>query len=271
MTLDLFFQIYAALLGLVVGSFLNVVAYRLPRGISTVLPRSRCPRCRLPIRAWDNVPILSYLALGGRCRHCRVAISWRYPFVEALTALCFVASYRELRPSVTGVAIAAVFSAAMIALATIDLDFYLLPDAITWPGIAVGLLVLPRLGWRSDRDAWAGAALGAAVLLAVAWGWYLWKGIHGMGMGDVKMLAMIGAFLGWRGTVSTLFFASLAGTLVGLSLLVLGRLGMKSRLPFGVFLAMGALVTLFFRREVFDLYERMARFTVSWFYCWGPA
>lgn len=271
MTLDLLLQIYLAALGLVVGSFLNVVIYRLPRGISVVLPRSRCPRCRLPIRALDNVPVLSYLALGGRCRHCRVSIPWRYPVVELATAAAFVASYRELAPSLLGVGVAAVFSAAMIALAMIDLELYLLPDAITWPGIAVGLLVLPRLGWRSDRDAWAGAALGAAVLLAVAWGWYLWKGIHGMGLGDVKMLAMVGAFLGWRGAVSTLFIASLAGSLVGLSLLALGRLGMRSRLPFGVFLALGALATLYFYGEIFEIYERAARLAVSWFYAWGSA
>lgn len=265
MTPETFFQIYAALLGLIVGSYLNVVVYRLPRGISTVLPRSRCPRCRMPVRPWDNVPVLSFLLLGGRCRHCRVAISWRYPLVEAATAVCFVACFREFRYS-PGTVIAWAFCAAMIALALIDLEHFLLPDAITLPGVAVGLLALPRLGWTTDRDAWLGAALGAGVLLVVAWGWYLLRRVHGMGMGDVKMLAMIGAFLGWKGTVSTLFVASLAGSLVGLALMVAGRLRLQSRLPFGVFLALAGLVTLFFQREIVELYGRVGLVTARWIF-----
>lgn len=269
MSFDTFFRIYFAAVGLVVGSYLNVVIYRLPRGMSTVLPRSRCPRCRTPIRPWENVPLVSFLLLGGRCRRCRLAIPWRYPLVEAATAAAFVASYQRLGPSLLPAAIAAVFSAAMIALAMIDLEHFLLPDAITWPGIAVGLLILPRLGWTRDSDAWLGAVLGAGVLLAVAWGWYAWKGVHGMGLGDVKMLALIGAFLGWRGTVSTLFIASFAGSLFGISAMTLGRLGMKSRLPFGVFLSLGALVTLFFHHELLALYDRLGRTTVGWFYDWG--
>lgn len=267
---ETFIRIYAALVGLVVGSYLNVLIHRLPRGLSTVMPRSRCPRCRMPIRPWDNVPVVSYLLLGGRCRRCGLSIHWRYPLVEAATAGAFVASYQVLGPALLPAAIAAGFSAAMIAMAMIDLEHFLLPDAITWPGIAVGVLVLPRLGWTSDADAWLGAALGGGVLLAVAWGWYAWKGVHGMGLGDVKMLAMIGAFLGWKGTVSTLFIASFGGTLVGLSAMAFGRLGMKSRLPFGVFLALGALATLFFRHEILALYERLGSTTVGWFYGWGP-
>lgn len=262
-------SIYFAAIGLVVGSYLNVVIYRLPRGLSTVLPRSRCPRCRTPIRPWENVPVVSYLLLRGRCRRCGVAIHWRYPLVEAATAAAFVASYARFGPALLEPAVAAAFTAAMIALAMIDLEHFLLPDAITWPGIAAGVLILPRLGWTSDADAWLGAALGAGVLLAVAWGWYAWKGVHGMGLGDVKMLAMIGAFLGWRGTVSTLFLASFGGTLFGLSAMALGRLGLKSRLPFGVFLSLGALATLFFRPEILSLYDRLGRITVGWFYDWG--
>lgn len=266
MTLDTLLQIYVALLGLVVGSYLNVVVYRLPRGVSTVLPRSRCTRCLAPIRPWDNVPVLSFLLLGGRCRHCGVAIRWRYPLVEILTAVCFVASFREFRHTTAGTVIAWVFCAAMIALGLIDFEHYLLPDAITWPGIIVGLLVLPRLGWTTDEDAWLGAALGAGVLLVLAWGWYLWKKVHGMGMGDVKMLAMIGAFLGWKGTAATLFFASLGGSLVGLALVLFGRLNMQSRMPFGVFLSLGGLLTLFLRHEIVDLYHRLGLAAVGWLY-----
>lgn len=266
MTLDAYLQVYSALLGLIVGSYLNVVVYRLPRGLSTVLPRSRCPRCRMPVQPWDNVPVLSFLLLGGRCRSCKVRIPWRYPLIEVATAACFVAGFREFRHSLAGTVIAWVFCAAMIVLALIDLEHFLLPDAITLPGLAVGLLALPRLGWTTDRDAWLGAALGAGSLLAVAWGWYLVRRVHGMGMGDVKMLAMVGAFLGWQGTVSTLFFASLAGSLVGLSMMAGGRLHLQSRLPFGVFLSLGALVTLFFRHEILDLYNRVGLATARYFF-----
>lgn len=268
--LDTVLTVYAALLGLVVGSYLNVVVYRLPRHISTVTPSSRCPRCRSAIRPWDNIPLLSYLLLGGRCRDCRLAIHWRYPAVEALTGVLFAASYLRFRPSLLHVAVAGLMSATMVVLAMIDLEHFLLPDAITWPGIAIGLLVLPRLGWISDRDAWIGALAGGGFLLAVVWGWYFLKGVHGMGLGDVKMLALIGAVLGWQGTAATLFVASLLGSAVGLSLMALGRLGMKSRLPFGVFLAVGALVTLFFRQDLLGLYDGVGRITVEWFYGrWG--
>ncbi len=264
-TLDTLLVIYVALFGLITGSYLNVVAHRLPRRLSTVLPRSRCTRCRAAIQPWDNIPVLSYLLLGGRCRRCGVEISWRYPFVELATAVCFVASYHVFRPSPAATVIAWGFCALMIVLAMIDLEHYLLPDIITYPGIVVGLAVLPWLGWRvAVKDAWLGAALGAGVLLAVTWGWYLWKGVHGMGLGDVKMLAMIGAFLGWKGTISTLFFASLAGSLVGLALIFRGRLSMQSRLPFGVFLALGALLTLFFSSEVVTLYHRWGVLTMRW-------
>ena len=266
MSLETILQAWFALLGLVVGSYLNVLIHRLPRGISTVLPRSRCPRCRSPILPSDNVPVLSYLLLRGRCRRCRLAIHWRYPLVEASTAVGFVLSYRVLGPDLVPALVGASFVAAMIALAMIDLEHFLLPDAITWPGIAVGLVLLPRLGWRSDADLWLGAALGAGVLLAVAWGWYFLKKVHGMGMGDVKMLGMVGAWLGWQAVVSTLFIASLTGSAVGLAAMMSGRLGMRSRLPFGVFLALGALVTLFLRHEILGVYDQVGLIGAGWFF-----
>lgn len=269
MTLDILLQLYVALVGLIVGSYLNVVVYRVPRGMSTVTPRSRCPRCRRAILPWDNVPVLSYLWLRARCRSCGLKIHWRYPLLEALTSVCFVAALREFGPSPLRIAVACFFSAAMIALAMIDFEHFLLPDVITWPGMAIGLLVLPWLGWHSHREAFFGAALGAGILLAVAWGWYLLKGVEGMGMGDVKMLGMIGAFLGWQSVISTLFVASFIGSVVGLALMIPGRFSMKSRLPFGVFLAIGALLTLFFGPQMVDLYDQLGRFTVGWFY--GPS
>ena len=244
---------YVAAFGLIVGSYLNVVIYRLPRRLSTVMPRSRCPRCRAPIRAIDNIPVFSYLVLGGRCRRCGVEISWRYPAIEALTAICFVASLEWFGPNLEAV-VAAGFCFVMIVLAMIDLEHFILPDVITLPGIVLGLALQFWIPWATWQEALVGAAIGAGVLLAVAWGWYWWKGIWGMGLGDVKMLAMIGAFLGWRGVVVTLFLSSLGGSLVGALLIVLGRMQLQSKLPFGVFLALAAILALFFGDATLDLW-----------------
>ena len=246
-------DVYVILFGLVVGSYLNVVIFRLPRHISTVLPRSRCPRCRVAISPWDNIPVLSYLLLRGRCRNCAVRISWRYPLVEAFTALCFYLSYHRFDSPAENL-VAGLFNAAMIVLAMIDLEHYILPDVITKPGIVVGLALQLWISWRTPVDALLGILLGAGILSALSWGWYWWKGIHGMGFGDVKMLAMIGAFLGWQGVLTTLIIASFCGSLVGGILILGGRMGPRSKLPFGFFLALGAIVTLFFDRELIGLY-----------------
>ena len=246
-------DVYVVLFGLVVGSYLNVVVFRLPRGISTVLPRSRCPRCRSAIRPWDNVPVLSYLWLRGRCRVCGVSIHWRYPLVEAVTAGCFFLSVRRFG-TWPDILTAIAFSAVMIVLAMIDLEHYLLPDILTKPGIVIGLALSPWLSWTTLPDSLIGALGGGGILAAVSWGWYWWKGIHGMGFGDVKMLAMIGAFLGWQGAIVTLLLGSLAGSLVGGGLMLLGKMGAKSKLPFGVFLALGAVVTLFYGYQIIGAY-----------------
>ena len=246
-------DVYVVLFGLVVGSYLNVLIFRLPRQISTVLPRSRCPRCRAAIRPWDNVPLFSYVLLRGRCRHCGVRISWRYPLVELMTAACFLSSYRRFESPVDSL-VAAAFCGAMIVLAMIDLEHFILPDAITKPGIVVGLVLQPWVSWSTPKAALIGIVLGAGVIAAVSWGWYWLKGVHGMGFGDVKMLAMIGAFLGWQGVVGTLLLGCLTGSLVGAVLMLRGRAGLGSKLPFGVFLALGAVVTLFYGREMFATY-----------------
>ncbi len=244
-----FFDLTAIVLGLVVGSYLNVVIFRLPRHISTVLPRSRCPRCRSAIKPWDNVPLLSYLVLLGRCRQCGARISWRYPLVEALTATSFFFSQRQF-DKLADILVAAGFCACMIVLAMIDFEHYLLPDSITKPGILAGLILQFQVSWSTPRDAVLGVVLGAGVLAALTWGWYWWKGVHGMGFGDIKMLAMVGAFLGWQGAIATLLLGSLAGSVVGVGQILRGRMGLRSKLPFGVFLALGAVVTLFYGREL---------------------
>jgi leader peptidase (prepilin peptidase) / N-methyltransferase len=256
--------IYAAVLGLIVGSYLNVVIYRLPRGLSTVLPRSRCPECGAAIRAFDNVPVLSFLLLGGRCRACRQRISWRYPLIEAATAALFVACFLRFGVSFAAPA-AALFSSLMLALAIIDIDHMILPDVLTYPGIAAGILLQPLLPWARLWDgpwgamagAAAGAALGAGVLLAVWLAWYLVRHEEGMGLGDVKMLAVIGAFLGWKGVLVALFFAALSGATVGLALMAWGSLGARSKLPFGSFLALGGWIALFVGEALVQAYARL--------------
>lgn len=253
MQLHVLVALYAAVVGLIVGSYLNVVIYRLPLGISTVTPRSRCPACGAPIRPWDNVPVVSWLVLGGRCRACRARISWRYPAVEAAASILFAASFLRFGWSVA-TPVAALFCALMIVLAMIDFDHMILPDRITLPGIAVGLALQPWLPWGGLRSAVIGAVLGAAILLAVWGGWYLLRREEGMGLGDVKMLAMIGAFLGWKSMLIALFFGTLSGAVVGLALMRWGSHGLGSKLPFGTFLALGGLLALFFGEPIANYY-----------------
>ncbi len=237
--------IYAALLGLIVGSYLNVLVHRLPSGKSTIWPRSSCPFCGGSIKIRDNIPLLSFLLLKGRCRHCGAPISWRYPLIEGFTALAFVAC--ALRFGVTiETLIAILFVALMVLLAAIDMEHFLLPDSITLPGLLLGLALRAWHPHTSFLDALAGAVLGAGLLILLINFWFWLRHEEGMGLGDVNMLALIGAFLGWQGVLTTLFVAALTGALTGILLLLTGRVGLRSRLPFGVFLALGGLVSLFF-------------------------
>ena len=256
MAFETFVVAYAAILGLIVGSYLNVVIYRLPRRLSTVAPRSRCPGCGTPIGARDNLPVVSWLLLGGRCRSCKAPISPRYPLIEAATAALFVACVLAFGTTVAALA-AALFAALLVALAAIDVEHFMLPDRLTLPGIAAGLALSPFLPFGGFRAALLGAALGGGILLAISGAWLLLRGEEGMGLGDVKMLAMIGAFLGWKGVVVALFSASLLGAAVGVVLLGRSRAGLKTKLPFGAFLSLGGLFALFAGARLVDLYLRL--------------
>ena len=229
-----------ALGGLLVGSFLNVCIYRLPRRESIVWPASRCPKCGRQLAWFENVPVVSWLALRGRCRTCGDSISPMYPLVELATAVMFVGGAIMYGPSVLlGVRLA--FACSLIVLFAIDLRHRILPNVMTRPGIAAGFAAswfLPP-GWISSL---IGIAGGGGILLAIAEAYYRVRGQEGLGMGDVKMLAMIGAFLGWPLMVLTLVLASFAGSIVGVALIASGRGGMQAALPFGTFLALGALV-----------------------------
>ena len=236
---------YAAVVGLCVGSFLNVVAHRLPRGESVVRPRSRCPGCGGRIAGRDNLPVLSFVLLGGRCRMCGARISWRYPAVEGASGLLWLIAWLAFGPTVDGLA-AAVFSSLLLVLAVIDAAHFLLPDRLTYLTLGLGLTASFGVSWTTPLGSALGAAAGAAALLLLIGVWYLLRRVRAMGLGDVKMLAGVGAFLGLYGMLLTLFVACLFGAIFGLLLMVRGRLSWGSRLPFGVFLSLGAAVSLFF-------------------------
>jgi leader peptidase (prepilin peptidase)/N-methyltransferase len=243
----------ALVAGLVVGSFANVCIHRLPERRSVVTPRSRCPQCGTPIRAMDNVPILSYLALGGRCRTCRAPISARYPLVEAANAAMYFALARLLGPSPRAV-VAMALVTALLVLSLIDYDHQLLPDAITLPGIALGLAASLLPGPPTPQSAVAAAAGGYLALLAVAKAYERTRGIEGLGQGDWKMTAMLGAFLGWEKLLLTVFVATLSGTLVGLGLMAFAGRSGRHALPLGTFLGLAGIAVVFAGEPVLDWY-----------------
>ena len=241
-----------ALLGLAVGSFLNVCVHRLPRGASVVAPGSHCPACRRPIRWFDNVPVVSYLALQGRCRACRTPIGPVYPLVELATAGLFLLQWQALglQPLLP---VRLAFTAALVVLFVVDLRHHVLPNAITLPGIAVGLVC--SLGLEpGGLGALAGAVGGGGALLGIAKVYALVRGREGLGMGDVKMLAMIGAFLGLPLAFVTLAWASLAGAVVGIGMIRTTGVGWQHPLPLGSFLAVAAVAASLAGEPFLDWY-----------------
>jgi leader peptidase (prepilin peptidase)/N-methyltransferase len=235
--------ILGGVLGLCIGSFLNVVIYRLPLKKSIVSPPSRCRNCDYLLQWYDNIPVLSWLLLGGRCRKCRTAVSIQYPIVELITGALFVLVI-WLTPVGPLLASRLILVCILIALFGIDLEHQILPNSITLPGIVIGLLfsLIAPPGWK---DAVIGALLGGGLLYGIAWAYYLWRREEGMGMGDVKMLAMIGAFLGWKAVIVTLVLSSFAGAIIGLSMMAVQKGDMKYALPFGTFLAIGTVIAMF--------------------------
>jgi leader peptidase (prepilin peptidase)/N-methyltransferase len=241
-----------AIAGLAIGSFLNVCIHRIPRGESINHPPSRCPGCGQGLRWFDNVPVLGYLWLRGRCRSCRAPISLRYPIVELMTMALFLVHYAVFDWSPLLVP-RLLFACAMVVLFAIDLEHHLLPDVITLPGIVAGLLFSIWLP-PGIVAALIGVLIGGGVLWLIGEAYFRWSGQEGMGGGDVKMLAMIGAFLGWKLVILTLVLSSVAGSLVGMALIASRRGGMKYELPYGTFLAIGALVSSLFGNSFIDWY-----------------
>lgn len=298
-TADLwFFSICAFFFGLVFGSFLNVCIYRLPRGLSVVSPRSACPGCHAPVAAYDNIPLLSWLILRGKCRHCKRPISSRYWIVELLTGLLFFACVWRFGVELTAIKFC-VFAFLTLGLIFTDADTKILPDALTIPGIWIGLLFSPFVAvsgamgllyrvlpiapldprLASVINALIGAAFGAGFIYLIGELWLRLRGVEAMGFGDVKLMAMVGAFVGAKLTLLTLFFGSLFGSLAGITIVLLVRrkrmrrwnaiapqkaagkaehatTAMMSRfgIPFGVFLGAGAVLSAFFGEPIMAWY-----------------
>ncbi|MEQ1870492.1 MAG: prepilin peptidase [Vicinamibacterales bacterium] len=233
-----FFTTVAALVGAVIGSFLNVCIVRIPARRSVVLPSSACGQCGRLLTWVENIPIVSYLMLRGRCRGCGTHISLQYPLVEALTAVMFAGLWWAYGPGVP-LASRLILGCLLVVLFAIDLEHHLLPNVLTLPGIAIGFAFsfFQEPGWQSSL---IGIIVGGGVLYLIAEAYYRWRHEEGLGMGDVKMLAMIGAFVGWKLTLVALMMSSVAGSVVGLALIAAQRGNMKYALPFGTFLAMGA-------------------------------
>jgi leader peptidase (prepilin peptidase)/N-methyltransferase len=251
--LDYLVQTYAFIFGACIGSFLNVCIYRLPAYQSVVTPASSCPACKAGIKFYDNIPIVSYLLLRGRCRNCQAPISFRYPCVETITglsALCCVLKY--------GISVQALivfcFISALIVITYIDIDHKIIPNRITLPGIPLCLLASFAFPELPFTDALFGMISGGGSLFLIAWGYKMITKKDGMGGGDIKLLAMIGALIGWQGVIFTIYLSSALGTIVGLPLMLAQKKNMKYAIPFGPFLSVGGITYLFFGKRIIDWY-----------------
>jgi leader peptidase (prepilin peptidase)/N-methyltransferase len=236
-----------------VGSFLNVCIHRLPKEESIVKPGSHCPKCKTPIRFYDNIPLISYLLLGGKCRYCSASISLQYPLVEGITALGSLLLFIKFGPSLNYL-FYFLFIAALIVITVIDLYHQIIPDVVSLPGIVIGLLgslVISQVTfWTSLIGIIAGG--GSLFLVATAYQWLFKR--EGMGGGDVKLLAMIGAFLGWKAVILTILLSSFIGSIVGIAVILIKGKDFKYAIPFGPFLSLGAAISLFCGDELIRWY-----------------
>ena len=231
------------ILGTLLGSFANVCIYRLPQRLSIIFPGSHCPFCQEALRPWQNIPLLSYLLLGGQCAKCKMAIALRYPLIELSNGLLYVFLYYQYHLSVQTV-VFALLTTALLIVSCIDLAHTIIPDAITLPGIVVGLGTSLWLTPVGLRNALLGVVLGGGLFLLMAILSVVILQREGMGGGDIKLIAMLGAFLGWQAVLVTIFLAAVLGASVGLTLILVRRKGRREPLPFGPFLALGALLAI---------------------------
>jgi leader peptidase (prepilin peptidase) / N-methyltransferase len=242
--------------GAIIGSFLNVCIYRIPRSKSIVKPNSFCPNCEKPIEFYDNIPIVSYIILGGKCRNCGAKISMRYPFVELMTAVIFLMISSRWGISYESF-IQMFFVSLLIIISFIDYDFQIIPDILSIGGLVVGVLIsFVRTGFQF-KDALYGVLLGGGALLAIAYGYQLIMKREGMGGGDIKLLAMIGSFTGFKGVIFALVGGSIIGTLVGIPLMLIKKENTKYAIPFGPFLSLAAFLYLFTGNNIIEQFTEM--------------
>jgi leader peptidase (prepilin peptidase)/N-methyltransferase len=259
--MTLLFASYTFVFGLLLGSFLNVLIYRLPCGQSVVTPRSYCPQCGRFIPWHDNIPVISFLLLKGHCRACRRKISFRYPLVEGLTALFSLFVYLKFGGGLPYLFYFVLLAAPLIAITFIDLEHKIIPDILSLPGIAAGILAtlllsdLPII--EAALRALIGLLAGGGTLFLVSWFYEKIRHQEGIGGGDIKLAAMLGAFFGWKGIFAVLLFSSLLGSLTGVVLMVVFRKGLKFAIPYGPFLAAGALLYLFYGETLITGYLRL--------------
>jgi leader peptidase (prepilin peptidase)/N-methyltransferase len=256
MEISSFMVVYSALFGLALGSFMNVCIYRIPLKKSIVSPPSSCPNCGERIRFYDNIPLISYLLLLGKCRHCSNPLAWHYPLVEALTGLLSVALFIRYGLSYQYF-LFLLFTSALVTISFIDLHHKIIPDVLSLSGIVVGLAVSFMPGTISWLDSLIGIIAGGGSLFLVAFVYERITGREGMGGGDIKLLAMIGAWLGWRQLYLIVLISSLVGAIVGIAFLLMAGKGFRVRIPFGPFLSLGAIACLFFGPELMNWYSQL--------------
>ncbi len=244
----MFLAVYFFLLGLIIGSFLNVVIYRLPEERSIVNPPSHCPNCNTRLKVIDLIPVVSYLSTGGKCRYCGEKISFQYPFVELLTAFLFLGAYLKFGFGFELLFMLLLIS-SLIVISFIDYKYMIIPNVITYSGIIIGLLYAIIFDYITVINSLLGILIPSLLLLIVA---FLFKG--GMGMGDVKLVAMLGAFLGYKYTLAGIFIGSVFGSIIGLGLMGLGIIKRKTRIPFGPFICLGASLMIFFGNQLISWY-----------------
>jgi leader peptidase (prepilin peptidase)/N-methyltransferase len=249
--MNVFFDVLFAVAGAAIGSFLNVLICRIPEGQSIVFPASHCPKCQHPIRFYDNIPIISYLVLRGKCRDCHDKISPRYPIVEALTALMALLLFWKFGLNLKYL-FSFIFTAALIVITFIDFDHQIIPDVITLPGIPLFFIGAVFFMDISVWESLLGILIGGGCLFAIAFGYEIITKREGMGGGDIKLLAMLGAFLGWKSLFFILFVSSLLGAAVGISLMIAKGENMKYAVPFGPFLSVAAVAYLFVGFDVMN-------------------
>ena len=246
--MDILIPIFIFLFGAAIGSFSNVCIYRLPKKLSIISPPSQCPNCGKNISPFDNIPIISFLILRGRCRYCQSPISWRYPIVELITGLIFLSLYFNFLIS-PQFFIYALLCTSLIIIAFIDLEHKIIPDVITLPGIIIGLTLSLTMPHITLINSIKGLLIGGGLFYAIA---IISRG--GMGGGDIKLIAMVGSFLGWKNVLLTIFLGSLFGSIVGIVLIILKKKNRKDMVPFGPFLSLGAIISIFYGRDLIYLW-----------------